>query len=60
MTKHEFIETLNHWGRSKTPFLFLVDFEIQKPVAIKLSEVNSSEILFWMNGFTNEVKVDCN
>ena len=58
MTKHEFIETLNHWGRSKTPFLFLVDFEIQKPVAIKLSEVNSSEILFWMNGFTNEVKVD--
>lgn len=58
MTKHEFIETLNHWGRNRTPFLFLVDFEIQKPVAIKLSEINSSEILFWMNGFTNEVKVD--
>lgn len=53
MTKHEFIETLNHWGRSKTPFLFLVDFEIQKPVAIKLSEVDPNEILYSINGFSN-------
>ena len=54
MTKSEFIETLNYWGNEKIPFLFLVDFEIQKPIAIKLDEVAPGEILFWVNGLSNE------
>jgi len=54
MTKSEFIETLNEWGRKKIPFLFLVDFEIQKPIAIKLIEVDPQEIFFSINGFSND------
>lgn len=49
----DFISTVNNWSRKKIPFLFLVDFELQKPLAIKLSDVNPSEILYEVNGFTN-------
>jgi para-aminobenzoate synthetase component 1 len=53
MTIQNFREKLNEWGRGKVPFLFWIDFEMEKPVAIKLSEVNSKEILFEVNGKTN-------
>ena len=48
-----FISTLNHWSKEKIPFLFIIDYELQKPVAIKLEDVSSDEILFDINGFTN-------
>jgi para-aminobenzoate synthetase component I len=53
MTIQEFRETLNTWGREKVPFLFWIDFELEKPVAIKLSDVNAKETLFDVNGTTN-------
>lgn len=50
----DFINQLNEWGKSKTPFLFLIDFEKQKPLAWRLDQVDSGELLFDINGFTNQ------
>ena len=53
MTIQEFKINLNTWGQQKVPFLFWVDFEFEKPIAFKLNEVNSREILFDINGISN-------
>lgn len=34
----EIIERLNRWGKKRTPFVALVDFELQKPLAYTLEE----------------------
>lgn len=44
---------MNEYGKNKTPFLFIVDFEMQEPQIIKLEEVNPAEILFDINGRRN-------
>jgi para-aminobenzoate synthetase component I len=49
----EFITLLNGWGRKGIPFLFLVDFEMKKPLAIRLDELDPEKILFHINGITN-------
>ena len=53
MNIDDFIKTLNEWGRQRAPFLFIVDFEMQKPLAFKISEIDEKEILFDINGITN-------
>lgn len=53
MTIQEFKSLLNTWGQQKAPFLFWIDFEMEKPVAIKLEQVDHQRILFSVNGFTN-------
>lgn len=53
MTLLEFIEQCNAWGYQKIPFLFIVDFELEKPLAIKLEDVDARDILFEIDGFTN-------
>jgi len=49
----EFVNQLNEWGRTKIPFLFLIDFEMEKPRAWRLDQVDPNEILFSFNGFSN-------
>ncbi len=53
MTIVDFERNLNEWGRRQVPFLFLIDFEMEKPRAWRLDEVNSDEILFSLNGYSN-------
>jgi para-aminobenzoate synthetase component I len=53
MNIKDFKLTLNQWGQEQVPFLFMIDFEMQKPMAWKLSEVPVEELLFEINGFTN-------
>ena len=53
MNINDFIKTLNEWGRQHAPFLFIVDFEMQKPLVFKIPEINEKEILFDINGITN-------
>lgn len=48
-----FIKQLNEWGKSKTPFVFLVDYAAEKPLAWKLEDVEPELILFDFNGVTN-------
>jgi len=52
----EFIQQMNKWGQEKVPFLFVVDFELQKPIILRLNEVDPDAILFDINGFTNAVQ----
>lgn len=49
----EFKDQVNKWGSSRTPFFFCVDFELEKPFAVKLQHVVETNILFYINGFTN-------
>ena len=44
---------MNALGKEKIPFLFVVDFAMQEPVVIPLSEINNSNILFNVNGLSN-------
>lgn len=53
MSISKFVEQLNEWGYKQVPFLFLIDFEMQKPKAWRLDQVNSDELLFSLNGFSN-------
>jgi para-aminobenzoate synthetase component 1 len=49
----DFRHQINIYGKQRTPFVFLLDFDLQKPVILPLDEVNSTELLFDLNGFHN-------
>jgi para-aminobenzoate synthetase component 1 len=55
MNISEFELKLNEWGRDQVPFLFLVDFELEKPMAWRMEDM-PGEILFSINdkGFQKE------
>jgi para-aminobenzoate synthetase component 1 len=50
----QFIDTLNSWGHDRIPFLFVIDFEMEKPAAFKISEIDPQKILYQVNGVTNQ------
>src|SRR5688572_24514828 len=49
----EFTAQMNTWGQASVPFLFMVDFEMEKPLIIKWDEALLNEIIFSVNGKTN-------
>ncbi len=49
----DFINEMNSLGSHRIPFLFIVDFELNKPLLIPLQQVNSDAILFDVNGKSN-------
>ncbi len=49
----EFKMQMNRWGQDKVPFLFMVDFEMENPQIIRLTDIDQNKILFDINGFTN-------
>ena len=53
MNISEFAKRMNEWGHEKVPFLFIVDFEMERPIIIKISDIDQSKISFSINGFTN-------
>lgn len=48
----EIKEQLNRWGADKTPFVFLVDFELKKPIAFPLHQC-PDELKYNFKGKTN-------
>jgi para-aminobenzoate synthetase component 1 len=48
-------ETLNKWGKEKTPFVFLIDFECNSPLCWKLDDV-TAPFKFNFQGVRNYVK----
>jgi para-aminobenzoate synthetase component I len=46
------IETMNNLGKNKTPFLFVIDFEMKMPVVMKLSDVGNN-ILYKVDELKN-------
>ncbi len=53
MDIQDFIRTLNAWGSERRPFLFIIDFEMEKPLAFQLHDVDPASLLFDCNGITN-------
>ena len=47
------INLMNEYGRKKIPFLFIVDFEMNKPLIFRLDEIDSNKILFQINEIKN-------
>ena len=44
---------MNRYGSRKTPFLFIVDFNLQNPIVLRLDELADDQILFDIQGMTN-------
>jgi para-aminobenzoate synthetase component 1 len=44
---------MNRLGLDKVPFLFLVDFEMEKPLLIRLTDVTREKMIFDVNGMRN-------
>lgn len=53
MSIDDFRCTLDDWGRNQVPFFFMVDFEMEKPVAMKLADVDANRIRFDIRGMRN-------
>jgi para-aminobenzoate synthetase component 1 len=49
----EFAEILNDWGSKGIPFLFLVDFEMKKPLVFRMDEIDNEKLLYDLGGVTN-------
>jgi para-aminobenzoate synthetase component I len=53
MNRQQAIDSMNEMGKRRVPFLFIIDFDMEKPVLITLNEINPDEILYSVNGVTN-------
>lgn len=53
-----FRDEMNRLGKEGIPFLFILDFELQKPVLIPLDQIDPAEILYDANGITNSTAHD--
>ncbi|NER10381.1 aminodeoxychorismate synthase, subunit I [Muriicola jejuensis] len=56
MEKTPIQHTINDWGRRGIPFLFIIDFEQEKPLAWPLSQVPQN-VLYNFNGKTNSSRI---
>ena len=45
--------TMNMLGGRGIPFIFIIDFEMKTPIVIPLSEIETGDILYNFEGFTN-------
>lgn len=55
MTAAHAFKYMNELGKHNEPFLFILDFDVSKPLVLPLSELkNSSKILFDINGQSNK------
>jgi para-aminobenzoate synthetase component 1 len=48
------IDRMNRYGKEGTPFIFIVDFEMQMPLVMPVEDVRQEAILYNFNGFTNQ------
>jgi len=47
------IDKLNYYGKNKIPVIFIIDFEIKKPIIIPINNIDKEEILFSINNLSN-------
>ncbi|NOY49202.1 MAG: aminodeoxychorismate synthase component I [Chlorobi bacterium] len=52
------ISSLNALGKEKVPFLFVFDFLCEKPIIIKLKEIDNKAVMYSVNGITNAQSYD--
>ena len=54
MIKEGTFKYMNELGKQREPFLFILDFDLTKPLVFPLKNIqNSSEIVFDINGQRN-------
>lgn len=44
---------MNNWAEAGIPFLFMIDFELNKPLIFRLGEIDHQKLLYNINGVTN-------
>jgi para-aminobenzoate synthetase component I len=44
---------INKLGANRTPFLFIIDFEMETPLVFPINDISTSDIKYWINGVTN-------
>ncbi len=49
-------QRMNDWGKRRIPFLFVIDFEMDHPLVIPLSEIDPTHIQYDVNGVSNSPK----
>lgn len=47
------VSKMNYLGSSGIPFIFIIDYLAQKPIIIPVHEVQSEDLLYNFNGFSN-------
>lgn len=47
------VELMNNLGKASTPFLFVIDYKMEKSFIIPLQEINNNELCYEMNGARN-------
>jgi para-aminobenzoate synthetase component 1 len=46
-------EQMNTWAETGIPFLFIIDFELNKPMIFRLDKIDNNKLLYYINGLTN-------
>ena len=46
-------EQMNTWAETGIPFLFIIDFELNKPLIFRLDKIDNNKLLYYINGITN-------
>ena len=53
LNREEAIRRMNCWGEQGEPFLFIIDFEMDRPIVLRLSRVPARALLYGLNGRRN-------
>jgi para-aminobenzoate synthetase component I len=53
MKVEEVRSKMNEWGRLGQPYLFIIDLEQQRPLILRLDEIDNTELLYDVQGMTN-------
>jgi para-aminobenzoate synthetase component 1 len=49
---------MNEYGKKRTPFLFVIDYEMKTPLVYKLDTINRTEILYSAGNFNNLLYIE--
>jgi para-aminobenzoate synthetase component 1 len=51
--KNKIKDQMNKWGKLRIPFIFIVDFELNKPLIYRLDEIDPARLLYSIDGSAN-------
>jgi para-aminobenzoate synthetase component I len=57
ITDHSFSQQMNEYGLRGIPFLFIIDFEMKKPLVFPLDGIDPEAILYNVSGNTNQTEI---
>lgn len=57
-TKEQAVKRMNNWGLLRRPFIFIINYLQDASYVEEISSVDSTELLYNLNGFTNQSTSD--